>query len=172
MIDFFQGKCYTYSSRRVFGLCDDPPPAENPAYIDEGNGQNWIATVLNNYQVDIAFYGIDHCVELPKRADNTESQRCDGVLVHEDIIAFVELKSRSNRSSEWVSKAEDQLIETIQLYEAHGTAGFDRKKAYIANGEHPQARRGQASRIERFSIETGGYALYVKATIDLFSPEG
>ena len=173
MIDFFQDKCKTSSSKTTFGLCDDPPPAENPAYIDEANGENWIATVLNTYRLMIDFFAIDNCVDFPNRTDNTQPQRCDGVLIFEDNIAFVELKSRVNRSSTWVSKAQDQLTETIQHFNLHpGNSVFENRRAYIANGEHPQARRGQASRIEEFALDTGGFTLYVKATIDIFDPEG
>jgi len=44
-IEFFKATCKTESAAEQFGLCGDPPPASNPAYIDESNSSNWIATV-------------------------------------------------------------------------------------------------------------------------------
>ena len=31
-------ECQTNSQREIFGLCDDPLPDKNPAYIDEADG--------------------------------------------------------------------------------------------------------------------------------------
>jgi hypothetical protein len=36
-INFFVEEAKTTSSYLKFGLCDDPPPAQNPAYIDEND---------------------------------------------------------------------------------------------------------------------------------------
>ena len=47
-IDFFENKCKSTSNKIEFGLCDDPPPAENPAYIDENDVSKWIGIVKNN----------------------------------------------------------------------------------------------------------------------------
>lgn len=94
-IDYFQNKCKSSSSNPTFGLCDDPPPAENPAYIDEVNQNNWIAQVKNLTGHPCDFYAIDNCVIIQKKEDNTKQEsRCDGVLHFNDNLIFVELKNR------------------------------------------------------------------------------
>jgi hypothetical protein len=40
IIEFEIAKCQSQSDKKIFGLCDDPSPAKNPAYIDD-------LTVLN-----------------------------------------------------------------------------------------------------------------------------
>lgn len=173
MIYFFQEGCLSSSSNRRFGLCDDLSPATNPAYIDEANGENWIATVVNDYEEQVDFYAIDNCVVVTPKGNGTASKRCDGVLVLNDIIAFVELKSRIHKGADWVDEAYIQLRDTILKYENEGVIrSFSKKRGYIANGMKPRARRGQGERIERFSDETSGYVLYVQATINLHSVEG
>lgn len=173
MTDFFQQQCRTSSSRRRFGLCDNEAPPSTPAYIDEGHGENWIATVVNDYEEVMNFYAIDHCVTVSPRPDGKESKRCDGVLVLNNIVAFVELKERAHKGSEWVNDAFEQLTVTINKFEDEGLPHqFVKKRGYISNSERPQARRGQAERIERFADDTDGYVLYIQATINLYSSEG
>ncbi len=175
MIDFFQRPCQSQSRQRKFGLCDDPTPPGapgTPAYINETNGKNWIATVDNHYRDLIKFYAIDHCVDFPPDADGRTSKRCDGVLVQEEIIAFVELKSRNENRAVWVKDAEKQLLVTIRHFEetVHSDQ-FSVKKAYVVNSMRPHSRVSQATRMESFFDETG-YVLYIKARIALYSPEG
>jgi len=45
-IDFFKPSCKTNSNSIKFGLCDDPPPDANPAFIDEMDQSKWIAMLL------------------------------------------------------------------------------------------------------------------------------
>jgi hypothetical protein len=175
MIVFFQDNCHTASNRSTFGLCDDPPilgEASKPAYIDEANGQNWIATVDNHYCDLIHFYAIDHCVTFPPLADGRSAKRCDGVLTCNDTIAFVELKSRNEGGTKWIDDAEEQVLVAIEHFEhTHPENEFKTKRAYIANNMRPKSRAGQATRIEKFYDETG-YVLYIKARIALYSPQG
>jgi len=74
-VNFHKEKCQTNSSRKTFGLCDDPAPAKNPAYIDEENGANWIAVVENDSQQSITFTAIVNCIEI-LRPDGKVKQRC------------------------------------------------------------------------------------------------
>ena len=48
------------SNKELFGLCDDTPPARNPAYIDEADKSKWIGIVDNPDSKPIGFYVIDH----------------------------------------------------------------------------------------------------------------
>ncbi len=92
-INFSEETCQTISNRKLFGLCDDPPPISNPAYIDELNGANWIAVVVNEYLYHVTFTAIDNCIEI-NRIDGKQAKRCDGVLTYDSTVIFVELKER------------------------------------------------------------------------------
>lgn len=137
-IDFKVAKCQTNSNRKLFGLCDDPPPAKKPAYIDENDGAKWIAVVVNDDCYAVTFTAIDNCIDI-KRTDGTMDKRCDGVLTYDTKVIFVELKQRGALGSAWVKDAEIQLRTTIGYFEKTDDAEeFTQKKAYIANSEHPE----------------------------------
>lgn len=167
-IDFFNESCKYSTRNKKFGLCDPISPdgnTENPAYIDNENGETWIATVLNDYEDEIYFYAIDNCVNF-----NTQIQvrKCDGVLILKDKIAFVELKSRTGKASKWISHAESQLITTIEYFSQEiDTADYTDKRAYIANNRSPRSRISQAERMDRF-YKTTGFVLFIEARINLY----
>lgn len=165
-IDFNVAKCQTHSDKKIFGLCDDPPPAEKPAYIDERDGGKWIAVVENEYRYPVIFTAIDKCIEI-KRADGTMDKRCDGVLIYSSTIIFVELKEIGTLGNEWVKVAERQLRTSISYFEATDGAGnYKNKKAYIANSEHPKFKISQARRMDQFLTDTG-YVLRIMNRIIL-----
>jgi hypothetical protein len=165
-INFNLANCQTHSSEKLFGLCDDPSPATNPAYIDENNGAKWIAVVENEYRYQVTFTAIDNCI-LIKRRDGTIDKRCDGVLIYNSTVIFVELKERGAFGNAWVKDAEEQLRVSISHFEASDEAEkYTEKKAYIANSEHPKFKESQARRMDQFSTETG-YVLRIVNRIPL-----
>lgn len=165
-INFFEVGCQTSSSRKVFGLCDDPPPAANPAYIDEADGTKWIAVVENEDRHDVTFTAIDHCITII-RPDGKPAKRCDGVLTHNATVIFVELKQRGALGNKWVTNAEEQLRTTIRYFENEDDAEqFTNKQAYIANSEHPKFKESQMRRMDQFLTDTG-YLLRVVNRIKL-----
>jgi len=154
-IDFNVAKCQTRSDKKIFGLCDDPSPAKNPAYIDELNGGKWIAVVKNEDRYSVTFTAIDNCIEI-KRADDTMDKRCDGVLTYDSTVIFVELKERGALGSAWVKDAEKQLRTSISYFEdTDGAEDYTSKKAYIANSEHPKFKESQSRRMDQFLTDTG-----------------
>lgn len=166
IINFFEAGCQTLSNRKRFGLCDDPPPATNPAYIDEHNGAIWIAVVENEDRHDVTFTAIDHCIFV-NRPDGTMAQRCDGLLTYEDTAILVELKQRAAGGNLWVTDAEDQLRETIVYFEREDESNqFNSKRAYIANSEHPKFKESQMRRMDQFLRDTG-YVLRIENRIKL-----
>jgi hypothetical protein len=167
IIDFNKVACITKSSQRTFGLCDDPSPAENPAYIDEVDGEKWIAVVDNPNQYKCIFTALDNCID-SFRADDTMEKRCDGVLTYNSSVIFVELKQRSDKKGrKWVNDAENQLRKSIEFCEDAGFCKpYRHKLAYIANSEKPKERSGQIERMNRFAKETG-YVLRIQARIEL-----
>jgi hypothetical protein len=152
-INFFDQDCQTITNEIEFGLCDDPPPSNAPAYIDITNSLGWIATVQNADATEVTFTAIDHCIDI--RRDNGEmDSRCDAMLIYEDKIIFLELKERN--SGKWFKKAEDQLRATISTFGANNNLNsYSQKTAYVANKLKPNFQSGNAEKIEKFRNDTG-----------------
>ncbi|WP_027002559.1 hypothetical protein [Hugenholtzia roseola] len=163
-IKFFTESCQSRSSKKRFGLCDDPHLLQNPAYLDEIEGAKWIAVVENKRRYEIIFTAIDNCVEI-KRTDGKMEKRCDGSLTYEKTIIFIELKQRRTVGNSWIKDAEIQLKSTISKFEETELSdNYTQKKAYICNSERPIFRAGQMERMEQFYEETG-YVLRIEARI-------
>lgn len=164
-INFFKQACKTQSDKTTFGLCDDPPPAKDPAYIDENNPSEWIATINNPTNIRVDFYAIDHCVKILKPNNKDEESRCDGLLHHTNDLTFVELKDRA--SSGWLTKGRGQLTTTIAVFSAHyDITVFNKVEAYVANKQRPLANTSMSNEIQKFKDDTG-LTLRVQATISI-----
>lgn len=165
-INFFESKCQSHSSKKRFGLCDDPSPDKNPAYIDEVDGKKWIAVVENEYRYEVMFTAIDNCIEI-KRPDGTMDKRCDGVLTYNSCVIFIELKERGALGNKWVKDGEKQIRTSIDYFKADDRSeDYLHKKAYIANSEHPKFKESQLIRMNQFLIDTG-YVLRIENRIIL-----
>lgn len=159
-------ECQSQSQNKKFGICDDPAPNNDPAYIDEKNGQNWIAVVVNDPLFLITFTAIDNCIKLT-RDDGKSDKHCDGVLTFESTIIFIELKDRRPNNNKWVKDGELQLRRTIKQFEQTDEAGeYQSKKAYVANNQHPKFKSSQIRRMDQFLIDTG-YVLRIERRITL-----
>jgi hypothetical protein len=164
--NFFEKKCQSTSSKKLFGLCDDPAPPSNPAYIDEHDGSKWIAVVVNDYLFHVTFTAIDNCIEL-WRIDGKAAKRCEGMLNYNSTLIFVELKERSAGGNKWVLDAEEQLRSTISHFETDpDSEDYLFKKAYIANSGHPKFKSSQMGRMDKFFLDTG-YVLRIENRIIL-----
>lgn len=152
-INFFEPKGKTSSSSANFGLCDDPSPATNPAYIDETDTAKWIGEVSNPVLKAVDFYAIDHCVEIKGPNGEMES-RCDGMLHYDNKISFVELKDRA--SHKWLAKACDQLTITTGLFQAnHDSSTYEQIDAYVCNKQRPFFHTNFSNAIQKFKDDTG-----------------
>jgi hypothetical protein len=155
LITLKEAACQTYSNQKLFGLCDDPPPAKRPAYIDEKDGDRWIAVVVNEESFDTTFTAVDNCIET-RRVDGKTDNRCDGILSYDTTVIFVELKQRGAIGNAWVIDAEVQLKASIGYFERNADSDdYTVKKAYISNSEHPKFKYTQARRMEQFQADTG-----------------
>lgn len=158
--------CKSYTTKKRFGICDDPPPPHKKAYIDYDNESKWIADVINDKVQLISFTSIDHCIEIRDRIGKM-IKRCDGVLTYDKTIIFVELKERNEKGSKWVKDAEMQLISTITHFEKSGEAqSFKVKKAYISNSKKPWFRESQQRRMDKF-FEKTRYVLRIEKEIKI-----
>lgn len=158
--------CQSRSNRKLFGLCDNPHPAKDPAYIDEFNGEKWIAVVVNEPTYNVVFTAVDHCIET-RRADGKMDNRCDGILFYNNTVIFIELKERSALGVDWIVDAEIQLKSSIGHFEKNVDADdYTVKRAYIANNKHPKFKATQTRRMNQFEKDTG-YVLRIENRIVL-----
>ena len=58
-VNFFTSGCQSTLNDKLFGLCDDPPPANTPAYTCVKNSNKWIAKVINDSAFTVLFVAID-----------------------------------------------------------------------------------------------------------------
>lgn len=143
-VNFFDSTNMTSSSAKKFGLCDDAPPATNPAYINETDNNKWIGVVNNSSEIEIHFHSVDHSVIL-LRTDGNMSKRCDGMLCcNTNEIRFVELKDRLDNTTitlsngkiklSWYDKGMEQILETIKHFVTHHPKDdFQFKDCYVCN---------------------------------------
>jgi len=156
--------CQTQSQKKIFGICDEPAPNKDPAYLDESNGQDWLAVVVNEPLFIVTFTAIDNCIELI-RDDGKSDKRCDGMLTFESTVIFVELKDRKSKGNQWVKDGEHQLRRTIEQFEQkESTKEYSSKKAYIANNQRPKFKSSQIRRMDQFLVDTG-YVLRIENRI-------
>jgi len=161
-INLFQDSCKNISNKTSFGICDDIVNA--PAYLDEDTTAKWIAIISNPSEKEIEFYAIDNCVEIVRSNGEMES-RCDGLLVDQNSLIFVELKERA--SSGWFGKGSDQLKTVINIFKAnYKTSDFTSIEAYVCNSLKPRSNPSRATTIQKFYDETG-FILRDKQTINL-----
>ncbi len=152
-VDFFTSSCKSGTAKTKFGLCDDPPPATNPAYIDELTQEKWIAEVINKNEISIDFHAIDNCIDI-KRPNGEMESRCDCMLHYNNSLIFVELKDRV--SSGWLAKGGDQVSITIcKFKEFHNINVFDKVEAYVSNKQRPLAITGYNTVAQKFKDKTG-----------------
>lgn len=152
-IDFFENKCKSISNKIEFGLCDDPPPAENPAYIDENDVLKWIGIVNNINNKEVEFIAIDSCIDI-RRPDGKLQKRCDGLLSFDNKLIFVELKSREG--GKWLKDGREQLTATVNSFKLnYDITKYDDVYGAVCNGLRPQSHSGHAANIQQFYDETG-----------------
>lgn len=151
-IDYF-ANCKTNSSKIEFGLCDNPSPSLNSAYIDENTPTKWIGIVNNSAEKNIQFNAIDNCIDIRKENGKMDS-RCDGILSYENNLIFIELKEREG--GQWFKKGREQLTATINRFkQEHNITNFTSIKANVCNSLRPNSHSGQFENIQRFKDDTG-----------------
>jgi hypothetical protein len=150
----FNAGCRTESNSEKFGLCDDPPPARNPAYIQESDELKWIAIVKNADKAECSFYAIDHCHNvIMLRPDGKQEKRCDGMLHYDNNIIFVELKDR-NRNR--LGGGRKQLAKTIQaFFDNYDKNNYNKIEAYISNKQRHPLNKNNTIEIQKFKNDTG-----------------
>lgn len=158
MPDFFTGQCEngqpsdTLVRAPLFGLCDDATQQYEPAYVSTALAAEatWIARVENSAGYEVTFKPIDNCIPIFK-GNGTKQSRCDGMLLYEATIIFVELKEQRDPGTKWAFNGSEQVKQTIKDFrDLHDTA--DKKLlAYVANRIQPNAQQAHFSIIKNFT---------------------
>ena len=163
-INFFKESCQCKTDQPRFGLCDEPSPSNDPAYIDidvSNQETKWIAIVENTNKIEVIFTAIDNCIEI----EESDGKRCDGMLTYQNRIIFLELKERNYTNRIWIDEGEQQLENTINLFSKnYDMANYKSKKAYIANRRKPNFQYAHKDRMQKFRNKTG-FRLSIENTI-------
>lgn len=144
-INFFDSRCITITSEKIFGIYDAPP-----ATLVFDYSEAWNVWVDNENGIEITFTAIDLCLNIPE----IEGERCEGMLTYSDVLTFIELKDRDG--GRWAGKSRDQLINTIRLFKRDtGIAMYRRCYGHIANKQRPHFKAGNKSFFQEFEDQTG-----------------
>lgn len=108
-INFAEVKCQGTTKKKLFGLCDDPSPSNNPAYIDEKNGAKWIAVVNNETPYEVTFTAIDNCIGLNQKKGNIYNSQMD-IIILTGLTLLKKLKSRGICASFFIIISPQNLI--------------------------------------------------------------
>lgn len=123
--------CKAITNEILFGLIDDKGNDKKPAFIDFINNEDWEATIKNPHKKEITFKAIDNCV-LAYRENGELIKRCEGFLVFDSKILFIELKQRKRRG--WLTDARKKFEETILVFkENNHDNNFEILAPVIAN---------------------------------------
>lgn len=176
-VNFFDS-CYRHEPvkhDRLLGVCD--PHGNAPAYTTatrEGKDK-WIAEIYNPCQIGVQFVAVDNNMRLH---DDNGNQRkaCDGMILYpltskddknkvSENVCFVELKDWIDGG--WLTKATEQLKETIEIFNAnHNYKDFRHREAYAVNRRHPRLNSAHKDKMQKFRNETH-FRLIPVATIKI-----
>lgn len=144
--------CKSITSNQCFGICDDPPPLKKPAYIQFNRDDEWIAKVNNLEGKEVCFKAIDNCVPVLRSNGDLEC-RCDGFLIYDDNIIFIELKDRNHKG--WLVKGREQITITIDMFlQNHNRNDYKFSVAYVCNKQRPMATTGISNEVQKFKDDT------------------
>ena len=152
-VDFFNTSCKEpVRTNEKFGICDDQDGIK--AYSSIDTSTNWIATVINETQIEVSFTAIDNCIITLKEGTQDKESSCDGMLTFSNSVYLVELKNQ--RTGGWLPSAIGQLKNSIKLLKASNNLEEIRyKKAYACNSKHPNFQVMEVERKKKFYDETG-----------------
>ena len=144
-IDFFQNRCQTKTTEKVFGIYDKPP-----ATLSFEDAEEWNVRIDNPKEKEITHTAIDDCLNIP----DSEGERCESMIIYDDVITFIELKDGD--SGRWAGKARDQLKNTINLFIQNADiTPYQKRYGHIANKQRPHFKAGGKSFSQQFEDETG-----------------
>lgn len=170
-----KGNCQTYPIKclqnitsKIFGISDADANNRLPAKIITSNDIEWDFSIENPHNKNVRFKAIDFCVDIFRTGtynvedenrktkdfssdcfhpnNNELIKRCEGFLLLESSIHFIEIKNRPDGN--WLSDARKKFEETILSFrEHHPEFAFIKTKAIVSNNLF--FRTHQSEKIEK-----------------------
>ena len=168
-VNFLKDKCSKHHNTNCqkilkdkdFGICDDDSYPH--AYADTANPDKWLAPVNNEAEIPVIFIPVDKSLNILKD-DGTTQSTCDSILQYENNIVFIELK---DKTPPWISKAIDQLKNTIRIFDDnHGLNQFKKRRAFAANKKESDYAYNLQDVMDDFKRETH-VRLIIEVTIKI-----
>lgn len=133
--------CLTNIPNQQFGITDEDGGNSTPARVDATDSTIWDLTVTNNSGVNVCFKAVDWCVSIYRTgtynlddvtrtntqfsSDNIDKinrgfiKRCEGFLLFDSKILFIEIKRRKKNARDWIEDAREKFEETILSFKEH-----------------------------------------------------
>lgn len=165
-MSFFLNQCLTQVAWAKFGIIDDNNLPGQPAFITNADPETWDVIVGNSSGKNLDFYAIDCCIRFYKEEDAAQLESsCDAAIVDQSTVYFIEIKKRE--SSGWLTKAINQITNTITLYRTHHPdAPQSTIVGHVCNTLKPHAQMSYMGVIKQFRNDTG-CKLVIKQELDI-----
>lgn len=162
-INFFKTNCKFETTKVAeFGIHDELHN-DIPAYLVFDAEKSSMLRVLNSTEKSINFYPIDNCVKIYKKNSRDKESTCDGMLIYDNNITFVELAESHHKS---VEDCIGQIKSTISLFQKHHPdSAFTKKYAVVSNLARPTSTISH-EKCEDFR-EENGFGLSVKTVLNI-----
>ena len=162
-INFFNTNCgFETTKVTEFGIHDELHN-DIPAYLVFDAEKSSMLRVLNSTEKLINFYPIDNCVKIHKENSKDKESICDGMLIYDNNITFVELAESHHKS---VEDCIGQIKSTILLFKKHHpNSVFTKKHAIVSNLARPTSTISH-EKCEDFR-EKNGFGLSVKTILNI-----
>lgn len=162
-IDFFDTCCqYETTTNSIFGIHDELHN-NTPAFLVFDTEKSYMLKILNPNIKSICFYPIDNCVIIYKENSKDKESTCDGMLVFDEHLVFVELAESHHKS---VEDCIEQISSTIFLFKRlHSDLIFNKKLAVVSNLARPTSTIS-FERCLDFKEKTG-FGLSVKTILNI-----
>lgn len=162
-INFFKTSCEFETTKVTeFGIHDELHN-NTPAYLVFDNGKSSMLRVLNSKEKSINFYPIDNCVKIYKENSKDKESTCDGMLIFDNNLTFIELAESHHKS---VEDCIGQIKSTISLFQKHHPDSvFTKKNAIVSNLARPTSTISH-EKCQDFR-EENGFGLSVKTVLNI-----
>lgn len=146
-------RCLQIITNSAFVISDANSSARIPARVLPCDDSQWDFKVENQKRKEISFKAVDYCIEIFRtgtydlndakrdkanfsvsnnRLDGEPAKRCEGFLLYDNEILFIEIKT--GKFGSWLTSAREQLEETILSFEyAHPNHNLKILKPVVAN---------------------------------------
>jgi len=156
--------CKTVTTERRFGIIDDISDDQLPAFLQLFKDDEWDLTVekASDEVNEVLFKAIDKCMVFPPPAGSKiKNKICEGMLVFNDYLIFIEIKYRT--SSGYKVDSVEKFERTIQVFKAsHGLEKYNNRIAVVCNSSKlvPATEDFSLTDKDKFYDANDGFDLY------------